>query len=33
MLATIQRRGAHSVLSEIERVINIGLNDQRRAAR
>jgi hypothetical protein len=33
MLATIQRRGAHSVLAEIERVIKIGLEDRRKAAR
>jgi hypothetical protein len=32
-LSLMQRRGAHAVLAEIERVINIGLNDQRRAAR
>jgi chromosome segregation ATPase len=33
MLACLQQRGAHAILSEIERVINIGLNDRRRSAR
>jgi chromosome segregation ATPase len=32
-LAVMQRRGPHAVLAEIERVILLGLNDQRRAAR
>jgi chromosome segregation ATPase len=33
MLAIIQRRGAHAVLAEIEQLIRLGLDDQRRALR
>jgi hypothetical protein len=33
MLSVIQQRGAHAVLAEIEQLIRLGLDDQRRALR